>query len=79
MTKKLAPGNNLREFRVKKLLTQKELAEKAGVCQVTISFTENSLSAPIYLTKQKLARVLKCTPKELFPDEGRRRRVHETV
>ena len=71
--------NNLREFRIKKLMTQKELAEKSGVSQVTISFIENSLSAPMDLTKQKLARALKCAPKDLFPEEGRRRKVHEVV
>ncbi|MCD6217427.1 helix-turn-helix transcriptional regulator [bacterium] len=71
--------NNLREFRIKKLMTQKELAEKSGVSQVTISFIENSLSTPMDLTKQKLARALKCTPKDLFPEEGRRRKVHEVV
>jgi transcriptional regulator with XRE-family HTH domain len=71
--------NNLREFRIKKLMTQKELAEKSGVSQVTISFIENSLSTPMDLTKQKLSRALKCTPKEIFPDEARRKKVREIV
>lgn len=71
--------NNLREFRIKKLMTQKELAEKSGVSQVTISFIENSLSTPMDLTKQKLSRALKCTPKEIFPDEVRRKKVREIV
>ena len=71
--------NNLREFRIKKLMTQKELAEKSGVSQVTISFIENSLSAPMDLTKQKLARALKCTPQQLFPEESRKKKVREIV
>ena len=60
-------------------MTQKELAEKSGVSQVTISFIENSLSTPMDLTKQKLSRALKCTPKEIFPDEARRKKVREIV
>jgi transcriptional regulator with XRE-family HTH domain len=71
--------NNLREFRIKKLMTQKELAEKSGVSQVTISFIENSLSVPMDLTKQKLARALRCTPVALFPEESRKKKVREIV
>lgn len=59
--------NNLREFRVKKLMTQKELSEESGVSQVTISFAENSLTIPMDITKQKLAKALKCSSKDLFP------------
>lgn len=61
--------NNLKEFRNRKLMTQKELAERSGMSQVTISFIENSLSSPMDLTKQKLARALKCAPLQLFPGE----------
>jgi transcriptional regulator with XRE-family HTH domain len=59
--------NNLRAFRVKKLMTQKDLAKASGVSQVTISFIENGLSEPMDLTKQKLARALKIEPEKLFP------------
>ena len=71
--------NNLREFRIKKIMTQKELAEKSGVSQVTISFIENSLSVPMDLTKQKLARALRTTPIVLFPEESRKKKVREIV
>ena len=64
--------NHLREFRIKQLMTQKQLAEKSGVSQVTISFIENQLSNPMDLTKQKLARALAVTPEELFPEKPRR-------
>jgi transcriptional regulator with XRE-family HTH domain len=59
--------NNLRAYRVKKLMTQKDLAKASGVSQVTISFIENGLSEPMDLTKQKLARALKVEPEKLFP------------
>ncbi|HYE80015.1 MAG TPA: helix-turn-helix transcriptional regulator [bacterium] len=64
--------NNLREYRIRQLLTQKQLAEKSGVSQVTISFIENQLSNPMDLTKQKLARALAVAPEELFPEKPRR-------
>ena len=65
--------NYLRDFRVKKLMTQKELAKASGVSQVTISFIENQLSEPMELTKQKLARALKIDPLKLFPPRNARR------
>jgi transcriptional regulator with XRE-family HTH domain len=68
-----ASMNYLREFRVRKLMTQKELAKASGVSQVTISFIENQLSEPMDLTKQKLARALKVEPEKLFPPKERRR------
>ena len=68
-----ASMNYLREFRVRKLMTQKELAKASGVSQVTISFIENQLSEPMDLTKQKLARALKVEPEKLFPPRDRKR------
>jgi len=67
--------NHLQDYRVKKLMTQKELAKASGVSQVTISFIENCLSEPMELTKQKLARALKVDVKKIFPPETKRGRV----
>ncbi len=64
--------NNLRAYRVKKLMTQKGLAKASGVSQVTISFIENGLSEPMDLTKQKLARALKVDPEKIFPPKIRK-------
>ena len=66
--------NYLRDYRVQKLMTQKELAKASGVSQVTISFIENQLSEPMELTKQKLARALKIAPEKLFPPKGKKGR-----
>lgn len=60
-------GNNLREYRVKKLMTQRDLAKTSGVSQVTISFIECGLSKPTDLTKKKLAKALGARRKLLFP------------
>ena len=59
--------NHLREFRVAKLFTQKELAKVSGVSEITIRFIENQLSTPMDLTKQKLARALRVEVDEIFP------------
>ena len=60
-------ANNLRAYRIKKLMSQKDLAKASGVSQVTISSTENGLSNPMELTKQKLSRALKIDIEKLFP------------
>lgn len=50
---------NLRVCRAKAKLSQKELAEKSGVCETTISFIENGKQEMIRMsTLQKLAEVL---------------------
>jgi DNA-binding XRE family transcriptional regulator len=64
--------NHLKEYRVKKLMTQKELAQKSGISQVTISFIENQLTEPMELTKEKLARALKVESEKVFPPKHRR-------
>jgi len=69
-----AQPNHLRDCRIKKRMTQKELAKASGVSQVTISFIENQLSEPMDLTKQRLARALKVPPEKLFPHKEKERR-----
>jgi len=59
--------NNLRDYRIKKLMTQGDLAKASNVSQVTISFIENGISEPMELTKEKLARALKISVRKLFP------------
>ena len=63
--------NNLRAYRVKKLMTQKDLAKVSGVSQVTISFIENGLSEPMDMTAERLAKALKVEVEKLFPKGGR--------
>jgi len=62
-------NNYLRDYRVKKLMTQKELAKASGISQVQISFIENDLSDPMELTKQKLALALQMPVEEIFPSK----------
>lgn len=59
-------------------LTQRELANRAGVTQTTISLLENKGQVPLASTVQKLSRALDCTPSELYlspiTDDGNERR-----
>lgn len=53
-------GSNIRKMREHKGLTQCELAERAGVSQVYISFCESGRREPSLKFCQKLAAVLNC-------------------
>jgi transcriptional regulator with XRE-family HTH domain len=62
-------GEKLREVRTKRLLTQDELAEKAGVSQSTIANIERNNAEPQFRTIRKLAKALNVDPTSLVPEE----------
>ena len=59
-------GEQLRNARTRRLLTQDELAAKAGVSQSTIANIERSNAEPQFRTIRKLARALDVEPTELL-------------
>jgi len=61
----VALGNRVRELRTKANLTQKELAEKAGLNNNYLSMLERGDRNPSYLTMLKLAHGLKVPVKKL--------------
>jgi len=61
-------GEKLREVRTRRLLTQDELAEKAGVSQSTIANIERDNVEPQFRTIRKLAKALDIEPTELLGD-----------
>jgi transcriptional regulator with XRE-family HTH domain len=61
-------GDKLREVRTKRLLTQDELADKAGVSQSTIANIERNNAEPQFRTIRKLAKALDVDPTELLGD-----------
>jgi transcriptional regulator with XRE-family HTH domain len=61
-------GEKLREVRTRRLLTQDELAEKAGVSQSTIANIERDNVEPQFRTIRKLAKALDLEPTELLGD-----------
>jgi transcriptional regulator with XRE-family HTH domain len=58
----------LREIRTQRLLTQEELAEKAGVSPTTVANIETDNRGPHFRTIRKLAKALGVDPTELVGD-----------
>ena len=61
-------GENLKATRTRRLLTQDELAERAGVSQSTIANIERDNAEPQFRTIRKLAKALNVDPTELLGD-----------
>ena len=59
-------GENLKQARTRRLLTQDELAEKAGVSQSTVANIERDNAEPQFRTIRKLAKALDVEPTELL-------------
>ena len=58
--------SRLREARLRRMLTQQELAERAGTTEATVNRLENGLQRPRISTVRKLADVLGVAPEELI-------------
>jgi transcriptional regulator with XRE-family HTH domain len=59
-------GKNLKAARVRRLLTQEELAEKAGVSPSTIVNIKRDQTVPHFRTIRKLAEALDVDPTSLL-------------
>jgi transcriptional regulator with XRE-family HTH domain len=59
----------LRRYRVERMLTQQELADKAGVALATVTRIETGYAARID-TIRKLAKALGCHPRDLAQPAG---------
>jgi transcriptional regulator with XRE-family HTH domain len=59
-------GEKLRKVRTRRLLTQDDLAQKAGVSQSTIANIERDNAEPQFRTIRKLAKALDIDPTELL-------------
>lgn len=64
--------SRLREARLRRMLTQQELADRAGTTEATVNRLENGLQRPRISTVRKLADVLGVEPEALIDwgDEG---------
>jgi len=62
-------GGNLRRLRGDRLLTQAELAERAGIALSSLVRIENDQVDPRFSSIRKLARALDADPKELTTRE----------
>ena len=61
-------GGRLRKFRVLAGYTQIDLAQRAGLCYVTIHAAETGKTLPWPVTMAKLCKVLKCNISDLYGD-----------
>jgi transcriptional regulator with XRE-family HTH domain len=61
-------GEKLKEIRTRRLLTQEELAERAGVSAGTVVNIERDNREPHFRTIRKLAKALDVDPTELLGD-----------
>jgi putative transcriptional regulator len=59
-------GNNLKDLRARRGLTQAELAERVGVSRKTINTVENGVFTPSATLALKLARALDVGVEKLF-------------
>ncbi len=59
-------GKKLKEIRVRRLLTQEELAEKAGLSPSTVVNIERDQAEPHFRTIRKLAEALDVEPASLL-------------
>ena len=61
-------GERLKKVRTRRLLTQQELAEKAGMSPSTIVNIERDQAEPHFRTIRKLAKVLDVDPTSLLDE-----------
>lgn len=59
---------NLKNLRMSKKLTQKQLAERLGVERTTVSMWETGNSSPSLEILKKIAQVLECSIDELVKE-----------
>ncbi len=69
--------SRLREARLRRMLTQDELAARAGTTEATVNRLENGLQRPRISTVRKLADVLGVKPEELIDWEREDERVEK--
>ena len=56
----------LKQLRLKLCITQKELSQKLGISESSISLYEKGLRRPKYETIEKMSKILKVSEQDLF-------------
>ena len=65
-------GNNIKQLRLKKDLTQRQIAEQLGISFQAVSKWENNINAPDINLLPDIARLLGVSIDELFSDNADR-------
>jgi transcriptional regulator with XRE-family HTH domain len=63
-------GERLKDLRIRRALTQEELADKASIGKNTVNRVERNLTEPHMSTLRKLAQALGVEPHELLEGEN---------
>ena len=63
-------GERLKDLRIRRALTQEELADKASIGKNTVNRVERNLTEPHMSTLRKLAQTLGVEPHELLEGEN---------
>ena len=63
-------GTQVKKARERALLTQEELAERAGIGAATLNRIERDRVEPHFRTIRKIAKALGVDPKDLIPGDG---------
>jgi transcriptional regulator with XRE-family HTH domain len=63
-------GKRLKELRIRRALTQEELAAKANIGKNTVNKIERNITEPHMSTLRKLAQALGVEPHELLERDG---------
>jgi transcriptional regulator with XRE-family HTH domain len=63
-------NSRVRDERVAQLLTQKELADRAGIDPSHLCRIETGVFRPRLITQEKIARALGISRAQLFPQHG---------
>lgn len=61
--------NKIKQFRIERNLTQKELSDLLGIGQSTLSEIENNKYLPRIDLAKKIAKILNHDLEEVFPEE----------
>lgn len=63
--------NRIKDFRTAAGMTQKELAQRIGVSEISVSDYERGRRFPRMTPLFRLTELLGCTVEDLFPRDGR--------
>lgn len=64
-------GERIKRYRIEKRMTQKEVADRAGVTEVSVSRWENGMRDPTFRDVEKIAAALDVTMEELTREPKR--------
>lgn len=63
-------GDNIRDLRIKRKIDRDALASKAGVGTIYMGRVEDGLICPTNMVVQKIAKVLRCTQRDIYPADS---------